>query len=393
VCIHNTRVPGLFKVGEIDRLLDKMEAELLSIAMAPLDRPLASNKIRETSERLHKINLKFYERIQKLVMPHSYFRIFASIAMAIDNLRRVIYYISSICDTVDELKAEGIHVHPNPCETHTLDYFAEWIMKDFKDLVERAEPIARRELQRTVTIDTAMMYVEDGNRRFLERLQILSSLCMHFTGANCLKYASPEKVTPVPLRSRITDLFSVVRTLHKKFNETYKHVRAWKVGVIGLYEHPQTTPELLDLAEYAALALHRMIEMNILSPTYEYNAGVFSLKDGVEITLNNSIGGMIVKPRWTVYVYSYPILEDMVGVLRHILEERGYRTEPLAHVFGFKVTVSPGDVREVLRIACMLPAMPTKTAGEAYEITLSMIESLERELRERGSLKKRKAGL
>ncbi len=385
----------MFKAGEIDRLLDKVEAGLLSIATAPPDRPLASKDIRKAFKRLHKINSEFYDRIREPVMPHSYFRVFASTATAINRLTEIIYYVSSICDVVRELESEGIHVHPNPCDTHTLDYFVEWIMKDFKDLVERVESIARArfDLQRIVTIDTAMMHVEDGSRRFLERLRILSSLCVHFTGANCLKYASPEKVTPVPLRSHIVDFFSAVRTLHKKFDETYRDVRAWKVGVIGLYEHPQTTPELLDLAEYAALALHRMIEMNILSPTYEHTAGVFSLKDKVEITLNNDMGGIIVEPRWTVYVYSYPILEDMVRVLRHMLEERGYRTEPLTHVFGFKVTVPPGDVREVLRLACMLPAMPTKPAGEAYEITLSMIESLEHRLRERGSLKKRKAGL
>jgi hypothetical protein len=390
--MHNTRVPGLFKAGEIGRLLDKTEEELLSIAMAPPDRPLASEDMREASGRLYEIISKFHERMRKLVMPHSYFRIFANTVTAIDNLREAIYYILLICDEVGRI---GVTVHPNPCETHSLDFHVEWLIRDFKEYAERAEHIARHELRRIVYTDIKATYVEVVIRRFLGHLQILSSLCVHFTGANCLKYASPEKVTPAPLRSYVLDLLSAVRTLHDKFNETYKDVRRWRVGDIDLYEHPRTTPELSGLAEYAALALHVMIGMNILPPTYKHTAGVFSLKDRVEITLKNDIGGIIAKPRWTVYVYSYPTsdLEDMVRILRHILAERGYRTELLDNVFGFKVTVPPGDVREVLRIACMLPAMPTKIGGKAYEITLSMIESLERELRERGSLKKRKVGL
>jgi hypothetical protein len=387
------KVAILFNVNEISRWLAKMDTELMAVAMVPPDKPLVHDNTRNATEKAYKVASKFYVRIQEMILPPSYFRIFMGLSVSIYSLRQTIYYLSFICDRVREAEQAGVSLYPNPCHTHTLDFNVEWVTRDFKKFIERADPAVRQVLHGFVGFGTPMRHVEEGSKGFLERLQILSSYCVHFAGANCLKYADPEKTTPAPLRAHILDLSSATRTIHKKFIESYQGVREWRVGSIRLYEHPKTTEELLDLAEYTANVLHKMIEMKILPLPYADSAGVFSLKDRVEIMLKHDMGGMVVKPRWVVDVYSFPIIEDMVGVLRHILTERGFKTEPITHVFGFKVTMPPGDVREALRIACMLPVMPTKIAGKAYELTLSMIESLESKLKEQKPLKRCKSRL
>jgi hypothetical protein len=238
--------------------------------------------------------------------------------------------------------------------------------------------------------------IEEGGKGFLEHLRILSSLCLHFTGANCLKYASPEKVAPIPLRSHILDLSSAVGIVRRKLLDECLGVKEWKVGDIWLYECPGTTRELLDLAEYVANVLHKMTEIKIVPPIFAYRIGVFSFKDRVEVMLRHDVGGLIAKPGWVVGVYSYPIWEGSVEVLRRIFSERGFRTEPVERVAGFRVSVPPDYVREAVKLACMLSAMPRVglvSRDMAYQVAMSRLERLESALWEHRPLTKRKPRL
>jgi hypothetical protein len=391
-------VPGLFKVSEIDRRLAEMDVELATIAFTPPDKPLVDRDIREATERVYKIASRFHTRIQEMIVPFSYYRIFENLSRAVYMLRQTIYYISFICDKVEEMEKAGVRLLPNPCHTHTLDSHVEWLIRDFKNYAERAEPVARRVLHpRLVSFGYPVKNIEEGGRDFLEYLRILSFLCVHFTGANCLKYASPEKVTPAPLRSHIFDLTSAVRIVSRKFRDECLGVKKWKVGDIRLYECPGTTRELLDLAEYVANVLHKMVEIEIVPPVVTvHSAGVFSFKDRVEVMLHRFVGGLIAKPGWVVNVYSYPILEDNVEVLRRIFSERGFKTEPIERVVGFRVAVPPGDVREVVKLASMLLAMPPADMvghDKAYQITVSKLEQLESALWEHKPSMKRRSGL
>jgi hypothetical protein len=387
----------LFKVGEINRRLADMGVGLTAIAFAPPDKPIADRDIREAVEKVDKVASKLHVRIQEMIVPFSYYRIFENLTRIVYRLRQIIYYISFICDTVEEMEKRGVRLLPNPCYTHTLDSHVESLISDFKEYAERAEPVARRVLHpRIVSFSYPVRSIEEGGRGFLESLQILSSLCVHFTGANCLKHASPEKVTPAPLRSHILDLSSAVGIVRRRFLDECLGVKEWKVGDIWLYECPGTTGELLDLAEYVANVLHKMLEIKIVPPVTMYTAGVFSFKDRVEVMLYHDEGGFIARPGWVVDVYSYPIWEDNVEILRRIFSERGFRTEPLERFVGFRVVVPPGYVREVVKLACMLLTIPPADMigrDNAYQTAMSRLEQLESALWEHRSLKRRKLGL
>jgi hypothetical protein len=391
------RVPHVFKVGEINRRLVDMRDGLVAIAFAPPDKPIADRDIREATEKVYEIASKFHARMQETIVPFSYYRFFVNISWAVYRLLQLIYYISSICGTVEEMEKKGVRLSPNPCHTHTLDSHVESLISDFKKYAERAEPVARRVLHpRHVSFDYPVKNIEEGGKGFLERLQILSSLCMLFMGANCLKYASPEKVTPASLRSYILDLASAVGIVRRKLMDECLGVKEWKVGDIRLYECPGTTGELLDLAEYVANVLHKMIEIEIAPLVYADSVWVFSLKDRVEVMLRRDVGGLIAKPGWIVDVHSYPVWEDNVEVLRRIFSEGGFKTEPVERVVGFRVVASPDDVREAVKLACMLPAIPHADLvghGGAYQITISRLKQLESALWEHRPLTKRKPGL
>jgi hypothetical protein len=388
----------LFKVGEISKRLADMGVGLTEIAFVPPDKPIADRDIREAVEKVDKVASKLHVRIQEMIVPPSYYRIFENLVRAVYRLRQTIYYISSICNTVEEMEKRGVRLLPNPCYTHTLDFHVEWLIRDFKKYAERVEPVARRVLHpRIVSFGYPVKNIEEGGKGFLERLQILSSLCVHFTGANCLKHASPETVTPAPLRSHILDLSSAVGIVRRRFLDECLGVKEWKVGDIWLYECPGTTQELLDLAEYVANVLHKMMEIKIApSPLTTYTAGVFSFKDRVEVMLYRDVGGLIARPGWVVDVYSYPIWEGTVEVLKRVFSERGFRTEPVGRFVGFRVAVPPGYVREVVKLACMLLTIPPADVvghDKAYQTAISELEQLESALWEHRSLKRRRSGL
>jgi hypothetical protein len=370
----------LFSVSRFRKSLARIEESLVRLAGTSPDKSIVSDDVREKVYDVYNAGLSFFNHIGWLIVPIYYREIFSLLHLVTYYLEWMVGHLRSICDEVERI---GVPVHPNPCETHTLDYFVEWLIRDFGELAKRVHA--------AVDLRTLMEKAESGGAKFLEYLKQLSRACVHFTGANCLKYASPDEVTPAPLRSYVLDLFSAARYIDGKFVESYEGVREWRMGLVRLYEHRKATGELSELAEYVANILHKQLEKGIAPRWLKDRIIVFSLKDRVEITIY-TVGDIVVKPRWVTEVY--PASDKEGEVLRRILSERGFKTEPI--VFGFRVTVPPGDVREAVKLACMLPAIPTVTVvgeTEAYKVALANIELLEMYLREQKPVEKRRRGL
>jgi hypothetical protein len=370
----------LFNVNRIRKSLARIEESLVRLVGTSPDKPIVSDDVREEVFKAYDAGLSFYNQVGGLIVPIYYREIFRLLHLVTYYLEWMVGHLRSICDEVDRI---GVPVHPNPCETHTLDFHVEWLIRDFGELA--------RHVYAAVDLRTLMEKAESGGAKFLEHLKLLSWACVNFTGANCLKHASPDGVTPAPLRSYVLDLFSAVRHIDGKFAESYEGVREWRMGLVRLYEHRKATGELPELAGYVANMLHKQLEKGIAPRWLKDRILVFSLKDRVEITIY-TVGDIVVKPGWAIEVY--PASDKEGEVLRRILAESGFKTEPIA--YGFRVTTPPGDVREAVKIACMLPAMPTVTIvgeTEAYKVTLSNIELLEMYLREQKPVEKRRRGL
>jgi hypothetical protein len=73
--------------------------------------------------------------------------------------------------------------------------------------------------------------------------------------------------------------------------------------------------------------------------------------------------------------------------MRRLFGERGFKTEPVERVVGFRVVASPDNVREAVKLVCMLPIahlanLAKRDIEEAYKATKSMLELLEAKLEE-----------
>ncbi len=370
----------MFNVNRIRKSLAKIEESLVRLAGMSPDKPIVSDEVRDEVFKVYDAGLSFYNQVGGLIVPIYYREIFRLLHLVTYYLEWMVSHLRSMCDEVGRI---GVPVHPNPCETHTLDFHVEWLIRDFGELAKRVYV--------AVDLRTLMEKAESGGTKFLEHLKLLSWACVHFTGANCLKHASPDEVTPAPLRSYVLDLFSAVRYIDGKFAESYEGVREWRMGLVRLYEHRKATGELPELAVHVANILHKQLEKGIAPRWLKDRILVFSLKDRVEITIY-TVGDIVVKPGWAIEVY--PASDKEGEVLRRILAERGFKTEPIA--YGFRVTMPPGDVREAVKLASMLPAIPTVTIvgeTEAYKVTLANIELLEMHLREQKPVEKRRRGL
>jgi hypothetical protein len=371
----------LFNVGRIRNLLAKIEERLTDVASIPPDKPLASDDVREAVYKAYDVSLDLFNQAGKIIVPISYREIFRSLFATIHYLEGLATNLHSMCGKVSNI---GIPIYPNPCETHTLDSHVEWIIRDFSEFTKH--------VYATVDLHTLMRNAEDGGKMFLEHLKLLSSTCTYFIGANCLKHASPDEVTSAPLRSYILDLSSAVRYIDGKFAESYEGVKEWRVGFVRLYEHRKVTGELSSLAEHATNILHKQLEMEMAPRWLKNRTLVFSLRDRVEITIY-TVGDIVVKPGWVVDVY--PASEKEGEILRRILELEGhFKTEPTA--YGFRVIIPPGDIREAVKMASMLPAIPSISLvgeREAYKITMAKIELLEAYLQAQKPIEKRRRGL
>jgi hypothetical protein len=371
----------LVNIRKIRKMLMEIEEKLLKVASRPPDEPVVSSDIVDSIYEARRIAIELANMPgSRLLHTHETFiAIYRTLGMLdafVDELFRLCY----------AAWMHGIRVQPDPCNEVTLDYFIEWIVRDFWELARHVKPAIEAELGGEIKIET-----KEKGEGFLNRLQLLSSACVQFIGVNCLRYASPEKVTRLPLRAHVIDLASAIGLIDDYVVKSYYGISEWRAGLIRLYVHPKTTGELLDLAEHASNVLHKIIEVGILGKWWADRVAVYSLADRVEIIREEDFH-VVVKPRWVVDVHLFK--KDFIETMRRILSERGFKTELTD--YGFKIIIPPGDVRDAVKLACVLSAALLVyfiNVAEAYGIALSSIELVESKLREQKPLKKRKVSL
>ncbi len=375
----------MVNVRKIRRILAEIEEELLKAVGTSPDQPLVSSDIVDSIAEACNVAFGLVDATElKLVR---IFNVLDALYEALCRLHAFTDELFRLCYAAWDV---GVRLHPDPCDTVTLDYFIEWIVRDFGELAKHVKPALEAKLKGEIKVT-----IKEKGEWFMDRLQLLSSTCVQFLGVNCLKYASPEKIIRLPLRAHVVDLVSAVRLIDGYVAKSYNGIREWRVGYIRLYEHPRTTGELLDLAEYAANVLHKIIEAGIERPWWKDRVAVYSLADRVEIVVEDTVH-IVVKPRWAVDVHMIEFEKDKVFIepMRHVLSERGFVTELTD--YGFKIATPPGDVREAVKLVCTLSAsllMYTIDVTKAYEIALSDIERLESKMKEQKPLKRRKVSL
>jgi hypothetical protein len=370
----------LVEFNKIRGMLEEVERVLLRMASTSPIEPLVSDYVRTVSRDVVE-TVREYKKF--FVQPTPFF-----IVQTINHLYEIasslysfVYNLYWICY---DARRKGI-ADPEPCETYTLDLPIGLILMGFQDLAKR------------LGNERDAMYAESSSRSFLDRLRSFSSACMQLYGVNCLKYASPDKVVPVPLRSHVLDLISAVRRADVRFTELYRGVRKWKVGHVLFYDQHGTTQELLDLAEYVANVLHKQLETRTASIFLRDRIAVLSLRNMVEILIRDidEVADIVVKPRWVIDIYADLDAKHKTRILKRILEKMGFKTEPTA--FGLKITIPPGDIMEAVKIVSMLPSMIASRFVEFEEYdyykSMSVIRMLELELKEQKPLKRRKVSL
>jgi hypothetical protein len=365
-------------VRKIHRILMELDVSLIRIATLAPGKPLVSDDVWKSVERASEVAGELY---RELFRPFLYHKVLDYLFFSVVYLKEFVSLLRGVCD---KAWSRGVAMHPDPCDTHTLDSYVERIKRDFMKLAEHAG------------LQDEMRFVDSFSRTFLTYLYFLYSICKQTTGLNCLKHVGPEGAIPASLRIHVLDLASATRLIDDSFTRLYGDISEYRVGHVRLYEHIATPKELLSLAEYIANILHKQVEIEMAPQRLKGKILVLSLKDMVETAIHD-IGDIIVKPRWVIDVHPL-VAEKEAVVLMHILEERGFRVERSLTVTGevFRVVMPPGDVREAVKIACMLPAIPSVAEvgeREAYWITLSSIDLLESKLREQKPIKKRKSSL
>jgi hypothetical protein len=370
-------------VKKIHEKLEELDKILIEIAIQAPGKPLVSEDILRLFERADKVATDLFD---KLHGAFPYRRVLEQLIFVIDYFNDFIRSLRDICEKV---WSGGTAIRPDPCDIHTLDSHVGSIKRDFAEL-EKYKPY-------TSLPDLRDRFrVEEMIESLLSRLNDLNTACKETIGINCLKYAGSEGVIPASLRSYVLDLASAARLIDYNFTRLYGFLEEYRVGHVRLYEHPASPRELSGLAEYIANILHKQVEVGMASKRLKGKIQVLSLKDRVEALIHD-IGYIIVRPSWVVEIHQEGTGYE-AGILAHILAKRGFRAELVYKFVGvaFRITVPPGSVREAVKIACMLPAVPTvETVGweKAFDATLSSIESLESKLREQEPLKKRKVSL
>jgi hypothetical protein len=165
-----------------------------------------------------------------------------------------------------------------------------------------------------------------------------------------------------------------------------------KVGLakpVYLYKSPESPQDLVELAEYSSAVLIALAEKWGVSPVY---LATYALKDMVAIKLGLSMeANVFVKPgepRWSVDMYIGTHIEYapiIVSALERVLKERGLhvtRTD-----YGFKITVPPEDVKEVIKVVNTIPALDVvvfkPSMEQVYNHILRVVQEIEWALRER----------
>ena len=343
-------------------LVDVAEG-FLEITILPGYESLDSERVIEAVDRIFESAKKFYGLKDVALVP-LFNKVFDGLFDVAYHLKRFVDEVAVVCDGARRRRIEVI----NPCLVHTVDSVVEDAVRDFAMVGEQVLGF--------------LSEVEEMGGMFLYSLTKLSSACITYLGENCLRHATPDQVSPASLRAYAQDLLAAMGLIRAKFRGMYQGVRRSKVGSIRFYEHLGTTVELSGLARRIATILNKQLETFGPSRWLQEVASVYALKDVVVAGFREA-GDIVVKPRWIIDFYL--TFDEDRDVMKRLFDERGFRTEPIA--YGFRVTTPPGDVREAVKIACMLPIAHTANLAkrdieEAYKATKSMLELLEAKLEE-----------
>jgi hypothetical protein len=356
---------GLVDVNKIYGGLVDVAEGFLEIATLPGYESLASKHVIEVADRIFGSAKSFYE-LEDVALVPLFNKVFDRLFDTAYHLKRFVDEVAIICDRVRRRKIAVI----NPCLVHTVDSVVEDAVRDFAIVGEQVLGI--------------LSEVEEMGGAFLDSLEKLSSACITYLGENCLRHATPDQVSPASLRDYAKDLLTAIGLMRAKFLGMYRGIRRSKLGSIRFYEHPGTTGELSGLARRIAGILNKQLETFGRSLWLEKATSVYALRDMVVAGFWEA-GDIVVKPRWIADFYL--TLEEDRDVMRRLFDERGFKTEPVERVVGFRVTMPPGDVREAVKLASILPIahlanLAKRDTEEAYKATKSMLELLEARLEE-----------
>jgi hypothetical protein len=368
----------LSRIDKYLKVLADIEDALTEVAVTPFDKPLASKEVTEAFEKAEEISLKYYDRRSDFFVSITYDSLFYMIHDTILDLGHIVYHANMLC------KYGSPVVGFNPCKVYTLDLDLKFLVANFRRFADQAKTRYR-------DAEDDVREIEYHGESLLNNLKRISWYCMRVIGANCLKHATPEEAKSASLRTYVVDLISAIRLIARRFSETYRGVTEQKVGYTWFYKHPKATEELLYLAAYAILMLHKQFEIaekhiasdvSWLRRTFRawtlttYTTLVYALKDRVEITLDYDVD-MVVKPRWVVEVDPTVYAKDRIEVLKRVLSEKGYKVETTD--YGFKITIPPGDVMEVIKIISTLISLryiEFTDKDKAYKFVVDTVERL-----------------
>jgi hypothetical protein len=372
------KVLWLSRIDKYLKMLSDIEDALTEVAITPFDKPLASKEVIEAFKKVEEISLKYYERRSDFFVSITHDSLFYMIHDAILDLGHFVYHANMLC------KYGGPVVGFNPCKVYTLDLDLKFLVANFRRFADQAKTRYR-------DAEYDVRQIEYHGESLLNNLKRISWYCMRVIGANCLKHATPEEAKPASLRTYVVDLISAIRLIARRFSESYRGVTEQKVGYTWFYKHPKATEELLYLAAYTILMLHKQFEIaekHIVSDVSwlrrsfrawaikRYTTLVYALKDRVEITLDYD-ADIVVKPRWVVEVDPTIYAKNEIEVLKQVLSERGYKVETTD--YGFKITIPPGDIMEVIKIiATLIPLRSIEFASkdEARKFVVDIVERL-----------------
>jgi hypothetical protein len=152
-------------------------------------------------------------------------------------------------------------------------------------------------------------------------------------------------VPTVPLGKLLSEMSSSLMRMPGKLIELYHGVEGRRVGSIYLYKHPESPPDLVELAEYFAWIGNIVNEVIGIG---DYTA-TYALKDRVVIRLSfHHEASIFIMPGWDVEAYIGRHLVNAsttISVLERILKEKGFTVRTTD--YGLKITIPPGDVKNV----------------------------------------------
>ena len=251
-------------------------------------------------------------------------------------------YVKSLYDLCDVARAHELPPH-HGC-AHTISSALGDIVRDvgrvrdYVVLAMRPEDLARSRIAGEL-VRSFYRYDVSETKKFWE---IFSKYCMFATSMVC---TTVYDIPTVPLGKLLSEMSSSLMRMSGKLIELYHGVKGQRVGSIYLYKHPESPPDLMELAEYFVW-IGNIVDKIIGIGSY---ATTYALKDRVVIRLDFHLEASIsITPRWDVEAYIGRHVTNApttISVLERILKERGLAVRTTD--YGLKITIPSGDVKNV----------------------------------------------